>query len=370
MKIAILGLQEFSSADVSDTNFWHLQNLLHRLADRGHELVVFVSAHDAHLFSHSSIQCIIVPNRSHALRLLYLYLRHIKSVDVVHVLSLRQAWLLPILSIFFPRIPRIIDIRQCLFEKSLAGKKRAAYLVDLSKNYADQIIVPFRVLKQIIFAQQSRLTHFVPDSLDIASVSPPKNICIPQHLRHTKYLVLDVSHPIQSKLLIKAIAKHAPMLPVICIGQSIAPEILDIIQTSPCLYTVQSTRESEINAYIAHAYLYIHTQKNPEHLRLVRKSLMFGTPVLGPESVTLRELFGRNYLAYISGNYSSILNLVYFALDESELLHRMSHRALLEAKENLSLEGNVNRLIYIWANAYRSKEIQHSGQAVDVLSQV
>lgn len=150
--------------------------------------------------------------------------------------------------------------------------------------------------------------------------------------------------------------------------QNPSQELQELVAGTPNFFPLIPTRDAETDALITHAKLYIHTQKNPEYIRMVKKALVFGTPVVAPEALTLRELFGREYLAYTSGNLSSILNAVYFAFQESAIMVRMANRALVTAEEELTLEGNVNRMIYIWANAYRAKELQQSAQSVDVLS--
>jgi hypothetical protein len=370
MKIALLGLQEFKSEESLDTNFKHLQELIRRLADRGHEITLFGNAHEQHLFHHPRIEYVVVPSTLNTVRLSIFYARHIRSVDVIHVLSLRHAWVLPLLATFFKNTPRVIDIRQFSFAKSAEGKAQAQNLVSMVKTHADQIIVPFASVKRYIFANQGRFTHAVHDGIEFEAIREPKRTTLPRGLAQRDYIVMDVENGVNTKLMIQALAKQSLQLPVICLGQDISEEVRELISSTPHFYLVSPTRESEIDAMIAHAKLYIHTQKNPESIRLVKKALVFGTPLVAPETLTLRELYGRDYLAYTSGNLSSILNITYFARQESALMVRMADRALMKAKEELTLEGNVNRMIYIWANAYRAKELQNSSQAVDVLSRI
>lgn len=370
MKIAILGLQEFKSEESLDINFKHLHELIRRLADRGHEITLFGDAHEQHLFHHPRIEYVTVPSTLNTVRLSIFYARHIRSVDVIHVLSLRHAWVLPLLATFFKNIPRVIDIRQFSFSKSAEGKAQAQNLVSMVKTHADQIIVPFASVKRYIFAHQGRFTHAVHDGIDFEAIRQPKRTALPRGLAKRDYIVMDVENGVNTKLMIQALAKQSRETPVICLGQNLSEEVAELIGSTPHFYLVKPTRESETDALIAYAKLYIHTQKNPEYIRFVKKALVFGTPLVAPETLTLREVFGRDYLAYTSGNLSSILNVVHFARQESALMVRMADRALTRAQEELTLEGNVNRLIYIWANAYRAKELQTSVQAVDVLSRI
>lgn len=353
MVIAFVGSRGLPYQSTQDRKEANLEQVALRLVEKGHDVQVFTDPTYSDLDVYQGIT--LTPTESSTWSKVQA-LRKIKNLDVLHLLSLNDAWVGFWISVLRPEVRIIAEIHDYTFNPKIeTARERKQIQVYLIKQFADQIITPREDVYQMFAQEAKRKTTLVYPGISVQRTKKNGGIKTWDLVRRQYLLVESYSNRDQKnlKLIIEAYKKLYHPYPLVITG-SVDPSLKQRYASESVLFigAISGTTEREV---ISNARYVIPSSSRKEDQTFLHLALAHATPVLAERTELNTELIGQSALYFCHENLGSIICMMKFI---ESVYPIMSDRAIKFAKvaEDLfSPEGQVNRYLYLYVNAYQQK---------------
>ncbi len=366
MVIAFVGSRGLPYQSTQDRKEANLEQVALRLVEKGHDVHVFADPTYTDLDVYQGIT--LTPTASSTWSKVQA-LRKIKNLDVLHLLSLNDAWVGFWISVLRPDVRIIAEIHDYTFNPNIeTARERKQIQAYLIKQFADEIIAPREDVYQFFAKDAQAKTTLVYPGLSVQRTKKNGGIKTWDLVRRQYLLVESYANRDQKnlKLIIEAYKKLYHDYPLVVTG-SVTPEMKKKYASEMVLFigSVSGATEREV---ISNARYVIPSSTAKEDRTFLYMALAHATPVLAERQDLNMDLIEQNALYYCHENLGSIINMMKFMEGVYPI---MSERAIKYAKhieDLLSPEGQVNRYVYLYVNAYQKKRFwkEPAGERISI----
>lgn len=359
MVIAFTGTRGLPYRSTSDRKEYRLELSALTLAQRNHEVHVLADPVYSDLDRYQSIK--IHPTRSNIWSQFWT-IKRIPKLDVLHVMSLDQALLVALVSLFLPQVRILFEAHDYHTSKAdTQAQWNILRRVDLVTKFADEIIVDRPDLYEFFRDRSNTPVHLLSQPLDIHLTRQNRSIKT-WNLSRRKYVLIH-SHPQQDqitlRLILVAIQKNLLPWPVVILG-NVSADIRAEFESQNVYFpgTTSGQTEREI---IANARYFIDSSASAEDKTPLHMALAHATPVLVERTEVQQHWLSNKGLYYSRENLSSLIHTIRFMEEHYQILTEFAYAHAPQTRELHTVDGFVNRLIFIYVNAFvkkRQKEVQ------------
>lgn len=347
MVIVFAGSRGIPYRSTYDRQEYHLELTALALREKGHKVEILTDPDYSSLSHYRDIPLHQVANIWEKLWTI----RQISNLNIIHLTQMDWALVLGV-KLFFPHIRIIVE--QTI---SVMPERHLRW----SRHWIDQYITSREDRQTYIKSLTKKPVHMVPRGLDIHLTKHNGHIKT-WGLTRRKYLLFDTEPGYsENNLRLALIAGYKSLLdyPLVVMGR-VDPQLKymfpHVIFTGP----LQGQQEREL---IANARFFIDTAPDKGDKHPLMLALGHATPVLSPRDSVHMNLVNRHGLHYSIENMSSLIHNMRFMEEAYSMLSQFAYDYAKTFRENHTLEGQINRYIYIYVNSFvreRKHQLQKS----------
>lgn len=319
-----------------DRQEYHLELTALSLKEKGHTVEVLTDPDYSSLSHYRGIRLHQVANIWGKLWAI----RNISEVNVIHLMQMD--WLLAFgVKIFFPHIRIILE---------QTTSEIPSWKLTWSRHIIDEYITPRADTQKYLNSFITNPVHTVSRGIDIHLTKQNGHIKT-WGLTRRKYLLFDTERGYSEKnLRLALIAGYKSQLdyPFVVMG-SIDPQFKHMFPQVTFTGPLQGNQEREM---IANARFFIDTAPDKGDKHPLMLALGHATPVLSHRDSVHMNLVNRHGLHYTKENISSFIHNMRFMEEAYSVLAQFAYDYAKEFRENHTVEGQVNKYIYIYVNAF------------------
>ena len=352
MVIAFVGTKGIPYQNTRDRNEYNLECIAIELVKKGHDIYVFGDPNYTQNTDYKGIS--IVPTKQ-TVRDIIKQLKKIKNLDIVHIRSLKFAWVAFWVSIYMPHIRIIFDYHDYSFTNTPTNRRAYRILSYISAQFSDGLIIHNPYLRHVFRNSYQSKLYMIPTGVE--EISEIQSSHTFKNMYPQRYIVLNSSLYRDSKgleLWIKAYRRHTLNYPIIVLGQ-VMPQIRKQYQSSTILFVGELSGNTE-KELIANAALFVELSRDQEDKYPLSLALTEGVPVLACRGIWNKKLIGNHGIFFSSLNYSSIITALNTVEDMSLLLSRRAAQYTPIIRDTLSLERQVDMYILTYLRTFQLKE--------------
>jgi len=351
MVIAFIGSKGIPYNSSLDRKEYNLEIIAKELNKRNHSVFVLSNPNYTSLNSYQGINIIYSRNNIWSK---FQAIKKIKNLDIIHILSLKDLYIAVWVSIFMPKVRIILDYNDYTFnKKSNLEFQNILLKTYLSKFLVDQIITDkldiYKLLSKIVKSKISLVRKAIPKHINSSFDNDWK-------IQNKKYILVNSyskKNQLNLKLIIEAYKKIKSDYPLIIIGSTVS-RIKRNYASDKIIFIGDISGKSERDI-ISNAKYYIESSTGTEDQFRLHTALINAVPVLVSRNSNNLSLIKQNGLYFVDNNLSSIFNMLKFM---EGVYHMMTIRAVKfapQAKSLFSIDSQINKFIFIYINAFKSK---------------
>lgn len=351
MVIAFVGSKGIPYNSNLDRKEYNLELIAKELNRRNHSVYVLSNPNYTNLDSYQGVNIIYSKDNSWSK---FQTIRKIKNLDILHILSIKDIYIAIWVSIFMPKVRIILDYNDYTFNKNSNIEFQKILLKTyLSKFLVDEIITDkldtYNLLSKIIKSKVSLVRKAIPYHINSNSDNDWK-------IQNKKYILVNSyskKNQLNLKLIIESYKKIKSDYPLIVMG-SVISRIKTNYSSNKIIFIGDVSGKSERDL-ISNAKYFIESSSGKEDQFRLYTALINAVPVLVSRNLNNNSLIKQNGLYFVDNNLSSIFNMLKFM---EGVYHLMTIRAINfapKARELFTLDGQINKYIFIYVNAFRSK---------------